>query len=164
MVVIGTFLRAVLGFLAACLAGGIVLVGFVITPVDLAQLSGAARIERLASAGVLALAVATHAAIFAAPFALIGITIGEWYRYREWTYSALIGIAIGLAGFFAQYAGEASGTATILNVYAFTAHIAAGLVAGVIYWWLAGRFGPRLVAGLPADGESVLDGRSKVGA
>lgn len=140
---IGTLLKIVFGFVVASLAAGLVLVGFVITPLDLAQLSGESLVERLGSAGLLALAAATHSAIFAAPFALIGALIGEWSRYREWTYFAFVGIAIGVAGFLAQHASEAEGEPTILNTYALAAYASAGLVAGIAYWAVAGRFGRR---------------------
>ena len=46
-----------------------------------------------------ALAAATHGAIFAAPFALIGAAFAEWRRIRSWTYYVLLGIVIAGLGF-----------------------------------------------------------------
>lgn len=143
-----TVLRVLLGYFLASLAAGLVLVGFVVTPLDLLSLSGEALVERLGSAGLLALAAATHAAIFASPFAALAVLIGEWQRYREGAYYGVVGIAIGLAGFFAQHASEPAGSPTIVNTYAFAAYVTAGLVAGLVYWRFSGRYGRR--AGTPS--------------
>lgn len=140
---ISTVLRALLGYVLASLAAGLVLVGFVVTPADLVALSGDALTERLSGAGLLALAAATHAALFASPFALLAVLVGEWQRYREGAYYGVAGIAIGLAGFLAQHAGEPSSGPTIVNTYAFAAYVTAGLVGGLVYWLVSGRYGPR---------------------
>lgn len=141
-----TVLRVLFGYVLAALAAGLVLVGFVVTPADLAALSGDALTERLFGAGLLALAAATHAALFASPFALLAVLVGEWQRYRDAAYYGVVGIAIGLAGFFAQHASEPSSGPTIVNSYAFAAYVTAGLVAGLAYWLASGRFGRRAVA------------------
>lgn len=143
MAVVGTLLRVLLGYLAAVLAAGLVLVGFVVTPLDLVGLAGEALRERLGMAGLLALAAATHAAIFASPFALLAVLVGEWQRFREAGYYGVVGIAIGLAGFFAQHASEPEGSPTIVNSYAFAAYVTAGLVGGLVYWRISGRYGRR---------------------
>lgn len=141
-----TVLRVLLGYVLASLAAGLVLVGFVVTPADLVALSGDALTERLLGAGLLALAAATHAALFASPFALLAVLVGEWLRYRDGAFYSVVGIAIGLAGFFAQHASEPSSGPTIVNAYAFAAYVTAGLVAGLVYWRVSGRYGRRAVA------------------
>ena len=93
----------------------------------------------MSEAGLLALAAATHSAVFAAPFALIGAAFGEWQRIGSWLYYALVGVAIACVGFLAQFWTEADGEASIVNSYAMTAFIVTGFVAGVVYWLLAGR-------------------------
>ena len=65
--------------------------------------------ERLSEVGLLSLAAATHSAVFAAPFALIGAGFGEWQRIGSWMYYVLVAIAIAAIGFLAQYWGEAQG-------------------------------------------------------
>ena len=108
---------------------------FVHTPNDLAaEFSG----DRLSEASVLALAVGTQAAVFAAPFAFVGAALSEWKGYSSWLYSAIVGILIAAIGFAVQYAGEADGPYTIFNGYALAAFVVAGIVAGSIYWLLVG--------------------------
>jgi hypothetical protein len=132
-------LRILIGFVVACLAAGLTLVLFVYTPGELLNGSPESA-ERMSQAGVLSLAVATHSAIFAAPFALIGAVFGEWRRIGGWSYYALVGVCIAVIGFLAQHASESAGQASILNNYALTAFLTAGLVAGVVYWLLSGRY------------------------
>lgn len=132
---IGRVIRVLFGFIVASLAAGLALVLFVNTPNELAaEMSG----DRLSETGVLALAVGTQAAVFAAPFAFIGAALSEWKGYANWLYSAAVGVIIAVIGFAVQYAGEAGGIATILNSYALAAFIVAGLVGGLVYWLLAG--------------------------
>lgn len=132
--------RVVFGFVVACLAAGLTMVLFVYTPSEIANLPSDAAMERSYEAGVFALAVATHSAVFAAPLALIGAIIGEWRRIGSWAYYGFVGIVIAGIGFAAQYSSEPAGQASIGNGYALTAFLAAGFVAGVIYWLLSGRY------------------------
>jgi hypothetical protein len=128
--------RVLIGFVLACLAAGLTIVLFVYTPLELAtELAG----ERISEASLLALAAATHSAVFAAPFALIGAGFGEWQRIGSWLYYALIGIAIATIGFLAQFWTEADGEASIVNSYAVVAFIVTGFVAGIVYWLFSGR-------------------------
>jgi hypothetical protein len=76
--------------------------------------------------------------VFSAPFALIAVALGEWQGIRSWLYYVLAGIGIAGAGFFAQYTGEPDG-ATIVNDYALRAFLVTGVVAGLVYWAVAGR-------------------------
>jgi MFS family permease len=129
--------RVIIGFVLACLAAGLAVVLFVYTPLELA---GDLASERLVEVGLLALAAATHSAVFAAPFALIGAVIGEWLKIGSWMYYVLVAIAIAAVGFTAQFWTEAAGEATIVNNYAVTAFIVTGFVAGLVYWLFAGRY------------------------
>src|SRR5215468_4819787 len=92
-------LRVLLGFTLACLVAGLTMVLFVYTPFEFAKEPSG---ERVSQAGLLALAVATHAAVFAAPFAVIGVGFAEWQRIGGWLYYALVGVGIAVAGFAAQ--------------------------------------------------------------
>ena len=107
----------------------------------------------MSEAGLLALVAATHSAVFAAPFALIGAGFGEWQRIGGWLYYALVAIAIAGVGFLAQFWTEAGGEPTIVNSYAVTAFIVTGFVAGIVYWLFAGRFAAGPTAGGPAVGD-----------
>ena len=137
---IGGILRVLFGFVLACLAAGLTIVLFVYTPVELAMDAG----DRVSEAGLLTLAAATHTALFAAPFALIGAAIGEWQNIRSLVYYAFVGALIAVVGFFVQYSSESGGAGSILNSYALSAFVVTGLIAGVVYWIVSGRF-----AGVP---------------
>ena len=134
---IGRILRVLFGFVLACLMAGVTVVLFVYSPVELA--TGMAS-DRAAEAGLLALAAATHSAVFAAPFALIGSVLGEWRRIGSWFYYALVGVVIAAIGFLAQYASESGGEGSIINNYAVMAFLVTGIAAGTAYWLIAGRF------------------------
>ena len=149
----GTLFRILFGFIIACLVAGAVLVAFVVTPADIATLPAALRWERLASAGMLSLLAATHVAIFAFAFAFVAIVIGEWLSIRSWIYYALVGIAIALAGFGAQYMYEVGSEPTIVNDYAIRAFLTLGFFGGFAYWMAAGRrAGGRRVDSMKDDG------------
>ncbi len=132
--------RVLFGFVLACLAAGLTIVLFVTTPAELISASSEAGPDALTSSGVLALAAATHSAIFSAPFALIGAAFGEWRRIGSWIYYALAGVVIAGIGFAAQYSSESGGQASIFNNYALTAFLTTGLVSGLVYWLFSGRF------------------------
>lgn len=133
---IGRVIRVVLGFALACLAAGLTVVLFVYSPLELVTLQG----DRLSEVGLMTLFAATHTAVFAAPFALIGAGFGEWQRIGSWLYYALVATAIAAIGFVAQFWTEAGGEASIVNRYAVTAFVLTGLVSGTVYWLFAGRF------------------------
>jgi len=137
---IGRMIRVVFGFVVACLAAGLTIVLFVTTPVELANTPSNAFSEALSSNGVLALMAATHSAVFAAPFALIGAAIGEWRHLAHWTYYALVGMVIAGIGFLAQYYSEGGAQASIVNNYALVAFLTMGFVGGVVYWLMSGQF------------------------
>ncbi len=133
---IGRFIRVIFGFVLACLAAGLTVVLFVYTPAEISDMPS----ERLTEVGLMALAAATHSAVFAAPFALITTVFGEWQRIGSWMYYVLVAVAIAAVGFLAQFWTEATGEATIVNSYAVTAFLLTGFVAGTVYWLFAGRF------------------------
>jgi len=137
---LGRMIRVVFGFAVACLAAGLTIVLFVTTPVELANTPSNAFSDALSSNGLLALAAATHSAVFAAPFALIGAAIGEWRQLAHWTYYAVVGVIIAGLGFLAQHWSEGGTQASILNNYALVAFLTMGLVGGVVYWLVAGQF------------------------
>lgn len=132
-------LRILFGFVVAALVAGVATVAFVVTPADIANLPSEAQPERLSSAGVLALLAATHSAIFAAPFALIAIGIGELWRLRSWIYYVLVAVGISLGGLAAVHFNEVPGQPSILNNYALAAFVTVGIAAGLAYWLFAGR-------------------------
>ena len=133
---IGRVLRVIFGFVLACLAAGLTMVLFVYNPIELVDLQS----ERLTEVGLMTLFAATHSAVFAAPFALIGAGFGEWQRIGSLLYYVAIAIAIAGIGFVAQLWTEAQGEASIVNNYAVAAFGLTGLVSGLIYWLFAGRF------------------------
>lgn len=143
----GRIIRVVFGFLLASLAAGLALVLFVNTPAELPNWTS----DRFAETGMWALAVGTHAGLFAAPFAFIGAFYSEWRGISSATFSVGLGIGIALFGFAAQYA--AGGARGEVNIYALVAFIVTGFVGGMVYWYCAGRF-----AAIPSQGTDSGDG------
>jgi hypothetical protein len=135
-----SILRVLVGFVLTCLAAGATQVAFAVGPQAIFPTGEDRRILEWI------LLTATHSAVFAAPFALIAASIGEWQGVRSVFYYAAAGIAIALAGFAAQYQSELPGQASIINTYAFATYATTGLVAGLAYWLTSGRYagdGPR---------------------
>jgi len=130
----GRIIRVVFGFLVASLVAGLVLVLFVNTPAELPDWPS----ERYAETGLWALAVGTQAAIFSAPFAFIGTLYAEWRRISSATYSVILGLLIAMVGFAAHYAGDNTGGD--ISTYALAAFIVTGIVGGLVYWYVSGRF------------------------
>jgi hypothetical protein len=127
-----SLIRFIFGFVAAVLVAGAVQVLFVAGEDLVAGVSG----SRLESLGLLVLLAATQSAVFSAPFAVLAAIVAAWMSVRSVLFFAAAGIAIALAGFLAQYAGEA-GPGTILNRYALAAYAASGFAAGLAYWYVA---------------------------
>jgi hypothetical protein len=134
---IGRIFRVLSGFILACLAAGITKVLFAYSPNELASLPPEIASDRLA----LAMPVATHVAIFAAPFALVAIAIAEWQRWRDWAYYAAAAMAIALIGFFTQYQSETAqqGWSILNSNYPLITFLVTGFVAGLAYWLFSGR-------------------------
>lgn len=135
-----TLLRVVLGFLVACLVAGLAIVMFVLPPTEIMAMPEAVRSSRLGDVGMLSLAAATQSAMFAAPFALVAAAVAEWQGLRGILYYALIGLAISAGGFVALFASEVDSHATIINSYASAAYAVSGLLGGIAYWLVAGRY------------------------
>lgn len=130
----GRIFRVLFGFVVACIAAGLVLVLFVNTPGEFPDWPS----ERFSETGLWALAVGTHAGLFSAPFALIGTLYAEWRGISSATYSVILGVLIAMVGFAAQYAGDGSGGD--VNPYALSAFIVTGIVGGLVYWYVSGRY------------------------
>lgn len=108
-----TILRVLFGFAMACLAAGLTKVLFAVGPRDLLSNNPDAIL------GVLLLAAqfATVFAVFAGLFALLAAVISEWQGLRGMVFHALVGLAIAVAGFCAQFLGEAPGGPSVFNNY-----------------------------------------------
>ena len=127
--------RVLFGFVLACIAAATTKVLFAVGP---QEITGGDP-EKIATVIEWVALTATHSAVFAAPFAFLAAAISEWQAVRGVIYHALVGIGIALAGFSAQYFGEAPGTNSIFNTYAMEAYGITGLVGGLVYWMFAGR-------------------------
>lgn len=127
--------RVLFGFVLACLAAGLTKVLFAVGPQEV--LGGDP--EKIATVFEWIALTATHTAVFAAPFAFLAAAISEWQGIRGFLFHALVGIGIALAGFAAQYFGEAPNAGSIFNNYAATAYTVTGLVGGTFYWLFTGR-------------------------
>jgi hypothetical protein len=130
--------RIVIGYALACVAAAAALVLFVYTPAELATVPA-----RLSEAGFFTLFVAPYLALFAALPALVGVVVGELRGIATWGYHAVVGLAIAALGFLTQHFTEGPGEATILHNYALTAFLTAGLIGGLAYWLVSGRFAAR---------------------
>jgi hypothetical protein len=129
--------RILTGFLIACLAAGLAKVLFAYSPTELSTMPPEIARDRLA----LVLPIATHTAIFAAPFAVVATAIAEAKQWRDWTFYVMAGIGIALIGFFAQYSSE---TATqdwsiVTDNYPLVAFLVTGAAGGLAYWLFSGR-------------------------
>ena len=136
---LGRLLTVLVAFIWACVAAGLTQALFATTPAELANLPqdvAGDRMEKVFESGIFA---AAQALAFSAPFALVAAAIGEWRRVRSWTFYAIVGVAISLIGFLAQYSSELPGQPTIVNNYALSAFATAGFLAGLVYWLIAGR-------------------------
>lgn len=130
---IASLSRVLFGFLLSCLVAGVTQVTFALTP------QGMMGEGPMTTAVEWILLTATHAAVFSAPFALVAAAIGEWLSVRSLLYYVIVGLIVAMVGFLAQYQGETVGGPTIVNSYAAMAYVTTGIVAGLVYWILAGR-------------------------
>ncbi len=146
-------IRVLFGFALACLAAAATLVLFVYTPAELASLPSGMGADRVTEAGLFALVVTPHVAMFAALPALIGVFIAERRGISSLGYYALVGIAIAALGFLTQHVTETPGQTTILHNYALTAFLTAGLAGGFVYWLFSGRYVPGRLGTPPRQTE-----------
>lgn len=130
-------IRVLFGFLMACLAAGLVKVLFAYSPAELSGMSP----DRASQALSLTWPIATHMAIFSAPFALIAVALAEWQRWGDWTYYVVAGVLIALIGFIAQYNSEtaAQGWTVTASNYPLIAFLTGGAVGGLVYWIFSGH-------------------------
>ena len=142
------------GFVLASLAAAVTLVLFAYAPADLASLRSELSGERLSEAGLFALIVTPHVAMYAALPALAGLIFAEVRRIAGWPYYALAGIATAAAGFLVLNLSAAPGEAGLLSGYALAAFLTSGLIGGLVYWALSGRF----VRPRPDVGDRVSGG------
>ncbi len=136
---IAAMVRILFGFSLACLAAALTQVLFVVTPMDLYSLEGDARWQRMGFAAVITMSAATQSALFALPFAAVAILFGIIQGVRGWAFYVFAGLAIGLFGFAALYVSEDGGQPTIANSYAVAAFAFSGIIAGYVYWLIAGH-------------------------
>lgn len=136
----GRVLRMLFSFAVACLAAGLTKAFFATTPAELSSLPPDLASDRMRHALESGAFAGIQHMIFAAPFALIAVALGEWRSQRNWIYYALSGIAIALIGFLSLYSNEVQGQPTIVNNYALSAFLTSGFVGGLAYWILSGRF------------------------
>jgi len=117
-----------LGYVAACAAAGIVfalsLYGFTSESDPVMQ----------GIAISFAFAMAIYAGALAAVPTLAAIVLAEAFAWRSFFFWSLFGGVLGLAGKAMQDNAEGVHTPGIVALYA-----AAGLVAGAVYWLVAGR-------------------------
>ena len=132
-------LRAICGFFLACFAAGLTLTLFAFPPAAM-KIAVEDSSDAIVDLCLFALAVAQFCAVFAAPFALLGVMFAERHGIRSWTSNVLAGIVIAGFGVLTRYASEAADGPSIVNAYALSAFLAAGIVLGTTYWVLAGRF------------------------
>jgi hypothetical protein len=157
---VGLIVRVLFGFIAACLAAGLTTGLFVHTPGELAgALTGdpaSAAGDPWSQLGFTILVVVTQSAIFAAPFALVAASIGEWNRARDWTYYAMVGIVIALLGFTAQWLSEETGQgwSVVNSNYPLITFLTTGFAAGWVYWACAGRKAGMTSEAPPATGPA----------
>lgn len=136
---LGRLLRVLFSFIVACLAAGLTKALFATTPTELSSLPPDVAADRMSHVFESGAFAGIQSLIFAAPFALVAAAIGEWRSLRNWTYYALVGMAIALVGFLAHYSGEVQGQPTIVNNYALSAFLTSGFVGGLVYWLFSGR-------------------------
>jgi hypothetical protein len=126
--------RVALGFALASLAAGLTLVLFAYAPADLEGLRADLNTDRLSEAGLFALIVTPWVAACAAVPALAGAIFAEVRKMPRWWFYVLTGIGTAAAGFVLLHG------ATLPSLYELAAFLTAGLVGGLAYWALAGRF------------------------
>ena len=134
-----TIVRVSCGLVAASLGAALVKVLHVVTPYQL-WLGYAEVGERLTEVGRLVIVTAAHQAFFLTPLAITAILGLKVNRIHGWLAYVGVGALIGLAGLCVQIAGESGSERTVANLYAVRVYCLEGAFAGLVYWWIAGRF------------------------
>ena len=134
-------LRILIGFALATVAAVVTLVLFVYAPPDLTNLSEDLSTDRLAEAGLMTLHSIPHVAISAAFPALLAAVFAETRKLGGWLFYAFIGLAIAGGGFLWLYLTEKPTRAySVFQAYFLIALLTAGLVGGLVYWSISGRY------------------------
>jgi hypothetical protein len=135
----GRVLRVICGFFLACFAAGLTLSLFAFPPAAMkTAVEGSS--DAIVELCLFALAVTQYCALFAAPFALLGVIFAERQGIRSWTGHVIAGMVIAGFAMLTRYASEAASAPSIINTYAVAAFLAAGIASATTYWILAGRF------------------------
>lgn len=124
-----TALKLVAGFVLACCVAGLTQVAFIVTPFEIARLSGDERLSRLGGAALLILFAIYDTLVFAAPLAAIAIAYAVGHRVRRWGYFVAVGAGIALFAAIALAAGEHG----FPGAYACTAYLVSGALGGAVF-------------------------------
>jgi hypothetical protein len=130
-----------LGFALASHAAAVTLVLFLLAPSDLESQRSHLHADQLSKAGQFALFVTLYVAQCAAVPALASAIFAEVRGVARWWFYALVGIATAAASFLVLYVSEKPPEGTsFLTGYVLAAFLTSGLVGGLAYWALSGRF------------------------
>jgi hypothetical protein len=126
--------RCLAGYVLACLVAGIVAIAFVIPPSELVTGST----ERLNTVGIWMLLTAVHTAVFAAPFALVGLIYAERKSIRQAGYYIAFGWAVAAVAFLIQLLPLGAGQPFKVTAYVVAAVLSAAVAGSFTYWLVAG--------------------------
>jgi Na+/citrate or Na+/malate symporter len=137
LALIGRFMLASLGFLLAITAAGV----FLHLPL-LPVLGSPYEDERLMALGGMAVSLPFLVAVIGyyalVPTALL-VAAAEWFGWRGFLFYVLAGAVIGLVASFASRTGDAAAQQPPASAETLLAIVAAGMIAGLVYWLVAGR-------------------------
>ncbi len=134
--------RCFFGFVVACVVCAAVQVSFVLPPTSLAGVGDG----RLTAVAIWMLLATLHSAVFAAPFALVGLIFAERWSWRNPGIYAAFGVAIGLLGLVAQLVKLGISAPLIVLGFMTLVLLIGGGLGGLAYWLVAGRFAGRPAA------------------
>jgi hypothetical protein len=139
-------IRILIAFVAACLAAAVALVAFAYAPLDWGSVQADFTGERLSNAAVFAWNATPWIVLSAAAPALAGVAYAEAHKIAGVVFYVTVGFGIAAAGFFLQHTSEGQGGPGIFQAYALIAFLSAGVVGGIVYWSIAGRFAAKPAA------------------
>lgn len=120
-----------LAFMLAALAAAVIAAGGIVA-LEGAPNPAEPPLETLGKILLMGLAGASVVAVLAGPVALVIALVGEAFSYRSWLYYAGGGALAAIGGMgvsgFERFSQETA-----------SAVLAGGLVAGLVYWLIAGR-------------------------
>ncbi len=132
-------LRVIIGLLVSSLVAGVVLVVHVAQLLELAAAPPGELPPRLLALGQLTALYTTQIAMFLVPFGLLLAAVAEINRWRSWLVYVVFGLALAGAGYVLQYQSEGD-LRTIVNPFAAQVFALQGIVGGLAYWLMAGRY------------------------